>query len=134
MIDDKINESLKEIERELQSISSARNQVDKTVASYEELKIATEAYAKSLSNVKEDLTKIVKLLQEDYSKIISAFKRQQKDIETASKACLDSLHEASENVEQRVDGWVSSIQKKLLWSLILNGVTIAIIIILNFIK
>lgn len=134
MIDDKINNSLKEIERELQNISSARNQVDKTVASYEELKIATASYTKSLNNVKEELTNLVNTLRIDYKEIISDFKKQQKDIATASQATLDTLSEASENVMKNVSDNINSIQKKLICSIVLNVVIIAIVIALHFIK
>lgn len=134
MIDDKINNSLKEIERELQNISSARTQVNKTVASYEELKIATASYTKSLNNVKEELTSLVNTLRIDYKEIISDFKKQQKDIATASQSTLDSLSEASENVKKSVSDSINSIQKKLIISIILNVVLIAIVMVLHFIK
>lgn len=134
MIDDKINNSLKEIERELQNISSARTQVNKTVASYEELKIATASYTKSLNNVKEELTSLVNTLRIDYKEIISDFKKQQKDIATASQSTLDSLSEASKNVKKSVSDSINSIQKKLIISIILNVVLIAIVMVLHFIK
>ena len=134
MIDDKINNSLKEIERELQNISSARTQVDKTVASYEELKIATASYTKSLNNVKEELTSLVNTLRIDYKEIISDFKKQQKDIATVSQSTLDSLSEASEHVKKSVSASINSIQKKLIVSIILNVVIIGIVIALHFIK
>ena len=134
MIDDKINNSLKEIERELQNISSARTQVDKTVASYEELKIATASYTKSLNNVKEELTSLVNTIRIDYTEIISDFKKQQKDITTVSQSTIDSLSEASEHVKKSVSASINSIQKKLIVSIILNVVIIGIVIALHFIK
>lgn len=134
MIDDKINNSLKEIERELQNISSARTQVDKTVASYEELKIATASYTKSLNNVKQELTSLVNTIRIDYTEIISDFKKQQKDIATVSQSTLDSLSEASEHVKKSVSASINSIQKKLIVSIILNVVIIGIVIALHFIK
>lgn len=136
MIDDKINNSLKEIERELQNISSARTQVDKTVASYEELKIATDSYTKSLKNVTEELTSLVNTIRIDYNEIISDFKKQQKDIVTISQSTLDSLSEASEHVKTSVSASINSIQKKLIVSIILNVVIIGIgiVITLHFIK
>ena len=134
MIDDKINNSLKEIERELQNISSARTQVDKTVASYEELKIATASYTKSLNNVKEELTSLVNTIRIDYTEIISDFKKQQKDIATVSQSTLDSLSEASEHVKKSVSASINSIQKKLIVSIILNVVIIGIVIARHFIK
>ncbi len=134
MIDDKINNSLKEIERELQNISSARTQVDKTVASYEELKIATASYTKSLNNVKEELTNLVNTIRIDYKEIISDFKKQQKNIATVSQSTLDSLSEASEHVKKSVSASINAIQKKLIVSIILNVVIIGIVIALHFIK
>ena len=134
MIDDKINSSLKEIEKELQNLSSARSQVDRTVASYEELKKATSSYTKNLSTIKDNLTGLVRVLREDYVNIISDFKKQQKDIESKTSEAIESLTEASENVQKSVNDNIKSINQKLILSLVLNAVLIAVVICLNLSK
>lgn len=134
MIDDKINTSLREIERELQNISSARSQVDRTVASYEELKNATSSYTKSLSAIKEELAGLINTLRVDYAEIISDFKKQQKDIEGKSRTTLEGVANAAENVQKKVNESIRSVNQKLTISLVLNAVLIVIVIALHFIK
>lgn len=134
MIDDKINSSLREIERELQNISSARSQVDRTVASYEELKNATSSYTKSLSAIKEELAGLINTLRVDYAEIISDFKKQQKDIKGKSRTTLEGVANAAENVQKKVNESIKSVNQKLTISLVLNAVLIVIVIALHFIK
>lgn len=134
MIDDKINSSLKEIERELQNISSARSQVDRTVASYEELKNVTSSYTKSLSAIKDELAGLINTLRVDYAEIISDFKKQQKEIEDKSRTALEAVSDAAETVQKNVSESIKSVNQKLIFSLALNAVLIVIVIALHFIK
>lgn len=134
MIDDKINSSLKEIERELQNISSARSQVDRTVASYEELKNVTSSYTKSLSAIKDELAGLINTLRVDYAEIISDFKKQQKEIEDKSCTALEAVSDAAETVQKNVSESIKSVNQKLIFSLALNAVLIVIVIALHFIK
>lgn len=136
MIDDKINSSLKEIERELQNISSARSQVDRTVASYEELKNVTSSYTKSLSAIKDELAGLINTLRVDYAEIISDFKKQQKEIEDKSRTALEAVSDAAETVQKNVNESIKSVNQKLIFSLALNAVLIVIVIViaLHFIK
>lgn len=134
MIDDKINSSLKEIERELQNISSARSQVDRTVASYEELKNVTSSYTKSLSAIKEELAGLINTLRVDYAEIISDFKKQQKEIEDKSHTALEAVSDAADTVQKNVNESIKSVNQKLIFSLALNAVLIVIVIALHFIK
>ena len=47
MMDEKINNSLKELEQRLQNVESARKQVEKTVSSYDNLNKTTAEYVSS---------------------------------------------------------------------------------------
>lgn len=134
MIDDKINESLKEIERELQNVKSARNQVDSTVASYEALRIATSSYVTSMNNIKEEVTKLVKVVGDDYKGITTDFKKQQGEIQAMAKSALESISEAATQVETSVANSIKSIQTKLTIALVINTITIIAIVALHFIK
>lgn len=134
MIDDKINESLKEIERELQNVKSARNQVDSTVASYEALRNATSSYVTSMNNIKEEVTKLVKVVGDDYKGITTDFKRQQSEIQAMAKSALESISEAATQVETSVANSIKSIQTKLTIALVLNTLTIIAIVALHLIK
>lgn len=134
MIDDKINESLKEIERELQNVKSARNQVDSTVASYEALRNATSSYVTSMNNIKDEVTKLVKVVGDDYKGITTDFKKQQSEIHAIAKSTLESISEASAQVQDSVANSIKSIQTKLTLALVINTLTIIAIVALHFIK
>lgn len=134
MIDDKINDSLKQIERELQNVKSARNQVDSTVASYEALKTATSSYVSSLNNIKEEVTKLVKVVGEDYQGITADFKKQQDEIQEIAKSTLESVSKATEQVQNSVASNINTLQTKLTLALVINILTIIVIVVLHFIK
>ena len=51
MIDEKINNSLRELEQGLKSMESARKQVEKTVNSYDGLNLATAEYVSKLGTI-----------------------------------------------------------------------------------
>lgn len=123
MIDEKINTSLIEIERELQNISSARRQVDKTVASYEELKVATASYKDSLNQITKSLTDLVANFRTNYEEIMKA-----------SSSAIKNLNEAADSVKKEVGDKVSSFDNRLYIILAMNAILIAITIALHFIK
>lgn len=123
MIDEKINTSLIEIERELQNISSARRQVDKTVASYEELKVATASYKDSLNQITKSLTDLVANFRTNYEEIMKA-----------SSSAIKNLNEAADSVKKEVGDKVSSLDNRLYIILAMNAILIAITIALHFIK
>lgn len=123
MIDEKINTSLIEIERELQNISSARRQVDKTVASYEELKVATASYKDSLDQITKSLTDLVANFRTNYEEIMKA-----------SSSAIKNLNEAADSVKKEVGDKVSSFDNRLYIILAMNAILIAITIALHFIK
>ena len=123
MIDEKINTSLIEIERELQNISSARRQVDKTVASYEELKVATASYKDSLNQITKSLTDLVANFRTNYEEIMKA-----------SSSAIKNLNEAADSVKKEVGDKVSSLDNRLYIILAMNAILIAITIALDFIK
>lgn len=123
MIDEKINASLIEIERELQNISSARRQVDKTVASYEELKVATASYKDSLNQITKSLTDLVANFRTNYEEIMKA-----------SSSAIKNLNEAADSVKKEVGDKVSSFDNRLYIILAMNAILIAITIALHFIK
>ena len=66
MIEEKINNSLKELEQGLRDIESARKQVEKTVSSYDGLTKTTGDYVTKLGSITELKTKL------KYSLIINA--------------------------------------------------------------
>ena len=123
MIDEKINTSLIEIERELQNISSARRQVDKTVASYEELKVATASYKDSLNQITKSLTDLVANFRTNYEEIMKA-----------SSSAIKNLNEAADSGKKEVGDKVSSLDNRLYIILAMNAILIAITIALHFIK
>ena len=108
MIDEKINNSLKELEQGLKNVESARKQVEKTVNSYDGLNATTAEYVNKLGTVTNKIQEIVDSIGKDYAKKVTEF---EKDRET------DEFNNS-----------LSAIQTKLKYSLIVNAVSLIAII------
>ena len=132
MIDDKINKSLREIELELQNLSSARRQVESTVTAYAGLTESTSAYVRSLNRVTEEIKELIKVVGEDYKKRTKEFEEQQKKIENNAHYTMETIEEASKNVVANVESTVNSLQQKLTVCIILSVLTILIVLGLHF--
>lgn len=91
MIDEKINNSLKELEDSLNNIESARRQVEKIVTSHEALSNSTTEYVNSLNNVTAKIQIIIDLIGKDYNQRINTF-------EIESKKAIESVKTASEKL------------------------------------
>ena len=67
MIDEKINNSLRELEQGLKSMESARKQVEKTVNSYDGLNSTTAEYVSKLGTITTKIQELVDTIGKDYS-------------------------------------------------------------------
>jgi len=90
MIDEKINNSLKELEDSLNNIESARRQVEKIVTSHEALSNSTTEFVNSLNNVTTKIQIIIDLIGKDYNQRINTF-------EIESKKLLNLLKQHQKN-------------------------------------
>lgn len=115
MIDQKINNSLRELEQSLKNIDSARKQVEKTISSYDGLQKSTSEYVAQLGNLTTKMKEVIKTIGEDYQKIAN--------LEKECKTIIESANSASQNLSDATDSFSNSLNKiesKLKYSLIIN--------------
>lgn len=116
MIDQKINNSLRELEQSLKNIDSARKQVEKTISSYDGLQKSTSEYVAQLGSLTTKMKEIIKTIGEDYNQKIA-------NLEKECKTIIESANSASQNLSDATDSFSNSLNKiesKLKYSLIIN--------------
>ena len=124
MIDEKINNSLKELEQGLKNVESARKQVEKTVNSYHGLNATTAEYVNKLGTVTNKIQEIVDSIGKDYAKKVTEFEKDRETVINASNAATEKLSNATDEFNNSL----SAIQTKLKYSLIVNAVSLIAII------
>lgn len=128
MIDEKINNSLRELEQGLKSMESARKQVEKTVNSYDGLNSTTAEYVSKLGTITTKIQELVDSIGKDYSQKVKAFEKDRETVINASTAATEKL---SNTAEEFKDSLVE-IQTKLKYSLIVNVISLAVIAAILF--
>ena len=128
MIDERINNSLRELEQGLKNVESARKQVEKTVNAYNDLKNTTSAYVSQLNVISAKVKELVHLVGNDYDQKVKTFEKDRDSIITASNAAIEKLSTATEEFKDSL----FKIQTKLKYSLVVNIVSLAAIILMVF--
>jgi chromosome segregation ATPase len=128
MIDEKINNSLRELEQGLKSIESARKQVEKTVNSYDGLNSTIADYVSKLGTITTKIQELVDTIGKDYSQKVKAFEKDRETVINASTAATKKLSNATEEFKDSL----VEIQTKLKYSLIVNAVSLAAIAAILF--
>lgn len=119
MIDEKINNALIELEANLRNLVSAREQVEKTVSSYDGLNSTTADYVRKLSTINMKIQELVDTIGKDYSQKVKIFDKDRETIFNASTAASEKLSTATEEFKNSL----VDIQTKLKYSLIINFVS-----------
>lgn len=128
MIDEKINNSLRELEQGLKSIESARKQVEKTVNSYDGLNSTTADYVSKLGTITTKIQELVDTIGKDYSQKVKAFEKDRETVINASTAATEKLSNATKEFKDSL----VEIQTKLKYGLIVNAVSLVAIGIIVF--
>lgn len=128
MIDEKINNSLRELEQGLKSMESARKQVEKTVNSYDGLNSTTAEYVSKLGTITSKIQELVDTIGKDYSQKVKAFEKDRETVINVSTAAIEKLSIATEEFKNSL----FEIQTKLKYSLFVNAVSIVAIAIIIF--
>lgn len=118
MIDEKINNSLRELEQGLKNVESARKQVEKTVKSYDGLNSTTAEYVSKLGTITTMIQEVVDAIGKDYSQKVKAFEKDRETIINESNVATKELSNATEMFK----GSLFDIQTKLKYCLIVNMV------------
>ena len=123
MIDEKINNSLRELEQGLKSMESARKQVEKTVNSYDGLNSTTAEYVSKLDTITAKIQELVDTIGKDYSQKVKALEKDREIVINTSTAATEKLSNATEEFKDSL----VEIQTKLKYSLIVNAVSLTAI-------
>lgn len=128
MIDQRINDSLKELEQGLKNIDSARKQVEKTVNSFDGLNGSTSEYVSQLSALTSEVKGLIAAIETDYNQKTAAFEKDRKTI-------IESANSASRKLADATEVFANSLNKidtKLKYSMILNAILFVILGVVVF--
>lgn len=132
MIDQRINDSLKELEQSLKKLDSARKQVEKTIESYDGLHDSASEYVAQLKKITTKVEELIAAVGTDYKQKVEEFDKDCKSI-------IESVKSASQKLSEATDSFNNSLNKietKQNYSLIINVVLAVILgsIIVLFIR
>ena len=123
------NDLMKSLERMksvLTDIQSAKQQVEKTVNSYDGLNATTAEYVSKLGTITTKIQELVDAIGKDYSLKVKAFEKDRDTVINAANAATEKLSNATEEFKDSL----VEIQTKLKYSLIVNVVSLAAIAII----
>ena len=123
MIDQRINDSLKELEQSLKNLDSARKQVEKTIESYDGLHDSVSEYVAQLEKITTKVEELIVVVGTDYTQKVEEFDKDCTSI-------IESANSASQKLSEATDSFKNSLNKieaKQNYSLIIN-VVLAIIL------
>lgn len=123
MIDQRINDSLKELEQGLKNIDSARKQVEKTVNSFEGLNSSTSEYVSQLSVLTSKVKGLITAVETDYNQKTAAFEKDRKSIVESANSASQKLADATETFANSLN----KIDTKLKYSMIVNAILFVIL-------
>lgn len=96
MIDQRINDSLKELEHGLRDLDSARKQVEKTVNSYDELHSSTSDYVSQLGVITANIKSLISTIKVDYNNKVIEYEKDRTVIMEATSAAVWKLNDTTE--------------------------------------
>ena len=123
MIDQRINDSLKELEQGLKNIDSARKQVEKTIESYDGLHDSVSEYVGQLEKITTKVEELIVVVGTDYTQQVEEFDK-------GCKSIIESANSASQKLSEVTDSFNNSLNKieaKQNYSMIIN-IVLAIIL------
>ena len=123
MIDQRINDSLMELEQSLKNLDSARKQVEKTIESYDGLHDSLSEYVAQLEKITTKVEELIVVVGTDYKQKVKGF-------DNDCKSIIESANSASQKLSEATDSFNNSLNKieaKQNYSLMIN-VVLAIIL------
>lgn len=128
MIDQRINDSLKELEQGLKNIDSARKQVERTINSYDGLHNSTSEYVTQLGKLTTKVKELVTAIGTDYNQKATAFDQDRKVIVDSANSAIHELSNSTETFKNSLN----NVENKLKYSLIVNITLFVILGIIVF--
>lgn len=134
MIDERVNNALIELEKNLRNVESARQQVKSTVDAYDGLKNATASYVNSLAQVQKNIGMLVDVVGKDYENKVETLEKGYKEIEEVCKKTITTVEETAKGVKNSVSSSIKDIYKRFSILYVCNAIIFATMIILFFLK
>ena len=123
MINEKIENSLKELEQCLNDVESARKQVESVVNAYGSLESSIVGYVNTLETTNARIAEIIEHIGNDYDQKIIEFETDRETIIQSSNSVIEKLNTATAAFQSSLSG----LQKRVKYNLILNVASILII-------
>ena len=108
--------------------------MEKTVNSFDEINNSTKEYVSSLSEIKSKLDNIIILIEQDYNNKVSEFEKDRVEIIKSSMNAIRKIEEVTNSVTELLALNANLLQKKLTYTLILDGIIIVGVIVAIFLK
>lgn len=128
MIDEKVNKALTELEANLRNLESAREQVEKTVSSYNGLNSTTAEYVSKLDTIITKIRELVDVVGKDYGQKVKAFEKDRETVINASTAATEKLSNATEEYKNSL----TDIHRKLKYNIIINVILLIVVGVIVF--
>lgn len=123
MIDQRINDSLKELEQSLKNLDSARKQVEKTIESYDGLHDSASEYVAQLKKITAKVEELIVVVGTDYTQKVEEFDKDCKSIIESANSASQKLSEATDSFNNSLN----TIEAKQNYSMMIN-IVLAIIL------
>ena len=123
MIDQRINDSLKELEQSLKNLDSARKQVEKTMESYDGLHDSVSEYVAQLEKITTKVEELIVVVGTDYTQKVEEFDKDCKSVVESANSASQKLSEATDSFNNSLN----TIETKQNYSMMIN-IVLAIIL------
>ena len=123
MIDQRINDSLKELEQSLKNLDSARKQVEKTMESYDGLHDSVSEYVAQLEKITTKVEELIVVVGTDYTQKVEEFDKDCKSIIESANSASQKLSEATDSFNNSLN----TIEAEQNYSMMIN-IVLAIIL------
>ena len=123
MIDQRIKDSLMELEQSLKKLDSARKQVEKTMESYDGLHDSVSEYVAQLEKITTKVEELIVVVGTDYTQKVEEFDKDCKSIIESANSASQKLSEATDSFNNSLN----TIEAKQNFSMMIN-IVLAIIL------
>lgn len=141
MIDERIENSLTELEQSLKNIETARQQVERIASSYDGLKGTIDEYVRSLNTVTTKIRELIDNVVNDYSNRVNICETDRTTIVNATDKAIKKLSDTTNDVNNNLSNVIDDFKKMLLkinrkenYILTFNAIIAILVIILHLLR
>lgn len=120
MIDERISQTLSELEKNLRDVESSRQEVERMISSFNGLAHTSQEYVGQLNNLTTEVKRLVNSIHTDYSRRVETLEEDREAIIQSSKSASKELSDATNNFKHSL----SKITSLLILNLTLTSVSL----------